>query len=100
MHPLPLFATCSLVLLAALPARLPGQRDRRGPELKNFTVETGTVKSDKVRDGDAGYTIYLPKGYADDANKDVKYPWVLWLPGFGGPDEFGNEGGAVVLDQL
>ncbi len=100
MHSLQLFATCSLLLLAALPTRLPAQRDARGAELKNFTAENGTVKSDKVRDGEAGYTIYLPKGYADDANKDVKYPWVLWLPGFGGANEFGNEGGAAVLDAL
>lgn len=91
---------CSLLLLAALPTGLPGQRQGGAPELKNFTAENGTVKSDKVRDGEAGYTIYLPKGYADAANKDVKYPWVLWLPGFGGPNEFGNEGGAAVLDRL
>jgi enterochelin esterase-like enzyme len=53
-----------------------------------------------VRDGEAGYTIYLPKGYADAANSDTKYPWVLWLSGFGGSNEFADGGGLAVLDRL
>jgi enterochelin esterase-like enzyme len=91
MHRPLTFLSCSL-LLAALPAQ--------APALKNFTVETGTLKSDKVRQGDAGYTIFLPKEYGDAANKDVKYPWALWLPGFGGTNEFVDGGGAAVLDRL
>jgi enterochelin esterase-like enzyme len=93
-RPLP-FLSCSL-LLAALPA----QREAELPKLKNFTAENGTVKSAKVREGTAGYTIFLPKGYADEANKDVKYPWALWLSGFGGTNEFIDGGGIHVLDRL
>lgn len=91
-----------LVLLSLLPAQNRGDRGAApaAAKLANFTVETGTVKSDKVRDGQAGYDIYLPKGYADEANKDTKYPLVLWLHGFGGPNEFQGDGGAGVLDTL
>lgn len=92
--------TIAVCLLPALLATLPAQREAPKLELQHFTVENGTLKSTKVREGEAGYTIFLPKGYADEANKDVKYPWVLWLPGFGGTNEFANEGGAAVLDRL
>ena len=60
-----------------------GRGDGEAPKLENFTFEEGTLKSDKVRNGEAGYGIYLPKGYADEANKDTKYPVVIWLHGFG-----------------
>lgn len=93
-RPLP-FVSLTALLLATLPA----QRDQ-GAELKNFTIERGALKSDKVREGEAGYVIFLPKEYGDAANKDTKYPWALWLPGFGGTNEFENEGGAPVLDRL
>jgi enterochelin esterase-like enzyme len=102
MPHLPIAVCCAALLFATLPAQREGRgpREQGGPTLANFTVEAGTLKSDKVHQGEAGYTIYLPKGYADEANKEKKYPWVLWLPGFGGPDEFQNRGGAKVLDRL
>lgn len=77
-----------------------GRGDGEAPKLQNFTFEEGTLKSDKVRNGEAGYGIYLPKGYADEANKDTKYPVVIWLHGFGGAGEWSGGGGAEVLDQL
>ena len=77
-----------------------GRGDGEAPKLKNFTFEEGTLKSAKVRNGEAGYGIYLPKGYADEANKDTKYPVVIWLHGFGGAGEWSGGGGAEVLDQL
>ena len=99
-------AFASLFLLAALPAQRDGgpgggqPRSPRLPELKNFTAEVGPITSKTVREGEAGYTILLPKGYADEANKDTKYPWVLWLSGFGGSNEFLDRGGVGVLDRL
>jgi enterochelin esterase family protein len=105
MRNLPVAVLSFLSLLPLLSAQRPeGGRQRGGPaeppKLENFTYEQGTLKSDKVRQGEAGYGIYLPKGYADDANKDTKYPLVVWLHGFGGPGEWQNGGGAEVLDQL
>ena len=102
MSHLPIAVCCSALLFATLPAQREGRgpREQNAPTLANFTVEAGTLKSAKVREGEAGYTIYLPKGYADEANKEKTYPWVLWLPGFGGAGEFQNKGGAKVLDRL
>jgi enterochelin esterase-like enzyme len=97
------FVATSIFATALL---LPAQRGDRGPRrdsgptLQNFTVETGTISSTKVRDGEAGYEIYLPKGHGDEANKDKTYPWIVWLSGFGGNGEFTNRGGASVLDKL
>jgi enterochelin esterase-like enzyme len=98
---LPMFRSpllVSFLLLPLLPAQ--GRGDADGPALKNFTVETATFTSANVKNGEAGYTVFLPKGYADDANKATKYPLALWLPGFGGTDEFQRGGGAEVLDRL
>lgn len=95
--------SASMLLLAALPAQRRGDgggRSQEPPKLENFTFESGTLTSDKVKDGEAGYFVYLPKGHADEANKDKQYPWVLWLPGFGGPTDFQGRGGAEVLDKL
>ncbi len=98
-----LFAVLTLPL-TVLPAQQGGGRFGRGdgaaPKLANFTFEEGILKSDKVKTGDAGYGIYLPKGYADEANKDTKYPVVIWLHGFGGQGEWQGGGGAEVLDKL
>lgn len=101
MTRLPFLVTAFLVL-AALPAQQQGRggREAHTVALENFTTENGTFASSKVREGDAGYTIYLPKGHGDEANKDKLYPWVLWLSGFGGSNEFGDKGGAAVLDRL
>lgn len=100
MHRLPILVP-ALLTLACLPAQQQGGgREPRAIERKHFTVENGTFTSSKVREGEAGYTIYLPKGHGDAANQDKTYPWVLWLSGFGGSNEFQNGGGADVLDRL
>src|SRR5712671_2682187 len=98
-------STIPVLSLAVLCATLHAQRGGRDfnsepQKLENFTFDHGTFKSDKVRGGEPGYAIYLPKGYADEANKDVKYPWIVWLHGFGGAGEFQGGGGAQVLDRL
>ncbi|MBL8753058.1 MAG: hypothetical protein JNK15_07115 [Planctomycetes bacterium] len=99
-------ATLVVTALLSTALLLPAQRGERGPRrdqappLQHFTIETGTIQSTKVRDGEAGYEIYLPKGHGDEANKDKTWPFVVWLSGFGGNGEFTNRGGAQVLDQM
>lgn len=92
----------AFILGALLPAVAPAQS--RGPEpppLAHFTFEAGSIPSEHVRGEEpAGYYALLPKGWADDANKDRKWPWILWLPGFGGPGDFLTRGGAEVLERL
>jgi enterochelin esterase-like enzyme len=88
-----------LTLFGTLPAQ-GGSSEPPTKALQHLTFEPGTLQSDKVRRGDAGYGIYLPKAYADAANKDVKYPWIVWLHGFGGYGEFSGGGGADLLDEL
>jgi len=100
MPRLPVALIPALTLLALLPAQRFGRGEGEAPKLEHFTFEEGSVKSDKTKNGDAGYGIYLPKGYADAANKDTKYPWIVWLHGFGGAGEFQGGGGASVLDKL
>lgn len=96
MRRLPLLVSFSIALASALPAQ-----DRPAAALlQHFTVEDGVVPSKAVRDGEARYTIWLPKGHGDEANKDKTWPWVLWLSGFGGSNEFQNGGGPAVLDTL
>jgi enterochelin esterase-like enzyme len=94
----PLFVSCLLFLPTLLPAQ--GRGANEGPKLEHFTAESGTLKSDKVRSGDAGYTIWLPKGHGDAANKDKVWAFAIWLSGFGGNNEFADGGGLGVLDRL
>ena len=52
----PIAVCCAAFLFATLPAQREGRgREQGAPALKNFTLEAGTLKSDKVRDGEAGY---------------------------------------------
>jgi S-formylglutathione hydrolase FrmB len=95
---LSVLAVVSLVPVAAAQRQ---RQSRPAPvKLDQFTTEEQTVSSPRLKRGDAAYTIYLPKGYADEANKDKKYPMVVWLHGFGGPTRFGESGGADVLNSL
>lgn len=89
----------AFLLLSLLPAQQ-GRERQQAPKLTNYTLVEGTLQSEKVRQGEAGYFIYLPKGHGDEANKEKQYPWILWLPGFGGPFDFQGRGGAEVLDRL
>jgi enterochelin esterase-like enzyme len=104
MHKLLLTALAATHLLAAAPAQRPDRggrgESRPAPKLDHFTSEEVTLPSKLVRRGEAGYTVYLPKGYADAANRDTKYPWLVWLHGFGGATRFGDSGGAEVIDRL
>ncbi|MDO8348639.1 MAG: alpha/beta hydrolase-fold protein [Planctomycetota bacterium] len=100
----------SVLLLAAatlLAQNPPGdrpQRPRRDPppatvELKNFMFQEATFASAAVGK-DMQYGVYLPKGYDEAANKDTKWPLVIWLHGmFEDHMRFHGRGGAPVLDK-
>ena len=100
-----------LLLLAASPLHLSllaqqgdrgGRRQRPEPAsvtLTNFTFQEARFDS-KAVGREMPYGIYLPKGYDDEANKNVKWPLVLWLHGmFEDHLRFHTRGGAPVLDQ-
>lgn len=101
---LPLTVVTACVALATLTAQNPdrprgGRREAPPVELKNLTFKTESFKSEAVgRDIEIG--VYLPKGYDDEKNKDVKWPLVIWLHGmFEDHMRFHGRGGAPVLDQ-
>jgi len=91
-------AAAALLSLCVNP--LAAQRRTEPPKLQNLHFETWQLRTEHAADGEAAFSIYLPKGYDYEANKEKSYPWILWLPGFGGPDDFQTRGGAQVLDQL
>ena len=105
---LPVVLAFTTALCAQNPDRPNGERPAggRGPrnqpaqvELKHFTHEEGKFASAAVGK-EMEYGIYLPKGYDDDANKDVQWPLVVWLHGmFEDHRRFHGRGGAPVLDK-
>jgi S-formylglutathione hydrolase FrmB len=45
--------------------------------------------------------VYLPKGYAEAASAETRYPWTVWLHGRNESHrKFHVDGGAAVLDEL
>lgn len=99
----------SVVLLLLAPALLAQEGDRgdrrerrrsSAPvELVNFTFREATFASEAVG-RDVPYGIYLPKGYDDEAEKDTRWPLVIWLHGMHEDHlRFHQRGGAPVLDQ-
>ncbi len=98
----PAIAAAVLLLLAPAIAQRGegGRRQPEPPKLAHFTFAAASLVSTKVRQGEAGYYVYLPKDHGADADKDRVYPWILWLPGFGGPDEFVRRGGSEALDRM
>jgi len=75
-------------------------RNSEPPQLKEFHFEAWDFDTNKASSGQASYYIYLPKTHDHAANKDRKFPWILWLPGFGGPNDFQGRGGATTLDRM
>ncbi len=101
MPRLPLIALAALSLISTAEAQRGGaRRNAEPPELKHFNYETWEFDSKHAARGQASYSIYLPKEHDFAKNKDRKFPWILWLPGFGGPDDFQGRGGATTLDLL
>ena len=90
----------ALCLLTTAGAQRGGRRNVEPPALKHFHFEAWDFDTDKAQSGQASYFIYLPKTHDFAANKDRKFPWILWLPGFGGPNDFQGRGGAATLDRL
>lgn len=76
-------------------------RDRQEPELEHFTFETVAMESGDERAPRVQMGVYLPKSYAESANKDKVYPWALWLHGRNeNHRKFHVDGGARILDEL
>ena len=95
MPRIPLIALAALVFVSAADAQRRGSRRRAAPpEMAHFHYETWDFDSQHAASGQASYSIYLPKAHDYAQNKDRKFPWILWLPGFGGPDDFQGRGGA------
>ncbi len=99
---LPTIVTFAVV--ATLSAQNP-DRPRRGPgggtvpELKNFTFKEESLKSTAVSNT-VPFGIFLPRGYDDAANKDTKWPLVIWLHGLWEDHmRFPTRGGAQELDK-
>lgn len=99
----PIFATAAL--LAQSPEGDNGERPRRDRreqrvvELQHFTHQESTFSSAAVGK-EMPFGIYLPKGYDEAANKDNKWPLVIWLHGmFEDHKRFHGRGGAPVLDK-
>lgn len=89
------------------PAALCAQQGERGPrrqpprvELQNFEFREVEFESANLTEGKGRVGLYLPKGFADEANAQKTYPLVVWLHGFGGYYEFMSRGGASTLDDL
>lgn len=98
-------SVAALCLLAAtLVAQNPdrprgGRRPAEPVNLQHLTFRTETFKSAAVgREIEIG--VYLPKAYAEAANKDTKYPLAIWLHGMWEDHmRFHERGGAAVLDR-
>jgi enterochelin esterase-like enzyme len=87
-------------LLAQNPDRPRGGRREQPPvELKHLTFQEVKFASEAVGQ-EVPFGLYLPKGYDDAANKDVKYPLVIWLHGMWEDHmRFHGRGGAPLLDK-
>ena len=104
--PLLLAAVLLAAPLLAVPLRAQGgerpRRERReapAVELQHLDFRTTKLKSDAVK-AELDIGVYLPKGYDDPKNKDVKWPVAIWLHGmWEDPLRFHTRGGAAVLDR-
>ena len=77
-----------------------GRGGSQPPKLEHFYFESEDFDAPHARGGEASYYIYLPKEHDYEKNRDRKFPWILWCPGFGGPGDFQTRGGASTLDRL
>ena len=97
MRILPLI--CVGLCVAVLPAQGGRGRDRGAdPKLEHLTYQEARFQSPALG-REVTYGIYLPKSYGDAANKERRYPFVLWLHGmFENHSRFHRRGGAQILE--
>ena len=97
-------SSLSCVLLALAPLAAPQDDHGRDSQpanasdrkLEHFTYEQAEMEAPSTKMG-----VYLPKGYADAANSEKRYPWAVWLHGRGESHrKFYVDGGAQALDTL
>ncbi|MDP6928972.1 MAG: alpha/beta hydrolase-fold protein [Planctomycetota bacterium] len=98
------------VVTLFLVADLAAQRERRSGrggggddssvELAHFEFKKVDYSAFSLESLRSSYGIYLPKGYGDEANKDRRYPWVIWLHGMNGDYRRFHTGAAATLDKL
>ncbi|MFN3240259.1 MAG: alpha/beta hydrolase [Planctomycetota bacterium] len=97
---LPTVGVAAALALSAAPLSAQFGRRSEPPKLEHFYYDNWTFDSEHAAGGEVRYSIYLPKEHDHEKNKDRKFPWILWCPGFGGPDDFQTRGGASTLDRL
>lgn len=93
-------AALAATLIAAPAVTQLGRREPQPPALQHFYFDSWDFDAPHAQGGVASYYIYLPREHDHEKNKDRKFPWVLWCPGFGGPEDFQSRGGASTLDRL
>lgn len=109
MAPHPSLVAALFAAIAALPAQNPQrpnegrgrgeQRPRAPVALKHFDHQESKFASAAIGT-EMPYAVYLPRGYTDEANKDQKWPLVVWLHGMWEDHRrFHERGGAPVLDR-
>lgn len=103
VHHLLLATTIASLVASALAQDRPrgGRRGGAPAETKNFTFREEKFRSEAVGQ-EVPFGIFLPKAYDDEANKDVKWPLVIWLHGMHETHlRFRDaDAGAPVLDRV
>ena len=95
-----LAASVATAVIAAPVAAQFQRRESSPPKLEHFYFDSWSFESENARGGEASYYIYLPKAHDHAASSTRRFPWILWCPGFGGPNDFQTRGGAETLDRL
>ena len=74
-------------------------RDPNSVVLSHVTYQRIPLETTNLKSGSTNYGLYLPKEYADPANAEKKYPWIVWLHGMSEDDRDFHFGGAKILDE-
>lgn len=90
------------VLGASLLAPLDAQRKRGSwRDRVQFLEQRDLRFESKALGQESRYSIFLPRGYRDEANKEQRYPVVYFLHGMWEDcNRFGDRGGAAVLNKM